>query len=68
MTLLPANNEEWGFWGTIRQHADATTAWPLAMQAIGAATRCPDWAVRDFLDSRFGRHFADEVTNELFQP
>ena len=25
----------------------------------------PDWAVRDFLDSRSGRHFADEVANEL---
>jgi hypothetical protein len=65
MTILPPKNEDWGFWGTIRHHAGAAAAWPLAMQTIGAATRCPDWAVRDFLDSRSGRHFADEVANEL---
>jgi hypothetical protein len=65
-TILPTNNTEWGFWGTIRHHTDSAEAWPLAMQAIGTATGCPDWAVRDFLDSRDGRHFADDVANGLF--
>lgn len=61
---LPTKNSEWGFWGTMREHAEA--AWPLAMTAIAEATRCPDTAVRDFLDSRYGRHFADDVANGLF--
>ncbi|CAA7624178.1 hypothetical protein [Magnetospirillum sp. SS-4] len=36
------------------------------MPAIQTATGCPDTAVRDFLDSTFGRHFADDVANGLF--
>lgn len=65
-TTLPTNNTEWGFWGTIRHHADPAEAWTLAMQAVAAATGCTDTAVRDFLDSRYGRHFADDVANGLF--
>ena len=65
MTTLPTNNEAWGFWGTIRHHADPAEAWPIAMRAIGEATGCPDYAVRDFLDSRHGRHFAEDVANGL---
>jgi hypothetical protein len=65
MTTLPTNNEAWGFWGTMRHHAEPDAAWPIAMQAIGTATGCADFAVRDFLDSRDGRHFADDVTNGL---
>ena len=64
-TTLQTANEAWGFFGTIRHHADPAEAWPLAMSAIAAATRCPDAAVRDFLDSRHGRHFADDVANGL---
>jgi hypothetical protein len=62
---LPTRNTEWGFFGTIGHHADAQTAWPLAMAAIADKTSCPVTAVRDFLDSRFGRHFADDVANGL---
>jgi hypothetical protein len=43
-----------------------TFIWPLAMQAIMAANGCNASAVRDFLDSRHGRHFADDVGNGLF--
>ncbi len=35
------------------------------MQAIGAATSCGETAARDFLDSRSGRDFADDVSNRL---
>jgi hypothetical protein len=35
------------------------------LSAIAAVTGCPATAVRDFLDSRHGRHFADEVADEL---
>jgi hypothetical protein len=65
-STLASNNEAWGFFGTIRHHADSAEAWPIAMQAIGEATGCSDLGVRDFLDSRHGRHFADDVANGLF--
>ena len=61
---IPATqNDTWGFWGEMNQHAAA--AWPLAMIAISDATSQPLESVRIFLDSRHGRHFADDVLNEL---
>ena len=54
---------DWGFWGTMNEHAAA--AWPIAMTAISDATDQPLESVRLFLDSRHGRHFADDVLNEL---
>ena len=57
-------NEAWGFWGTMNEHAAA--AWPMAMAAIADATGEDLENIRAFLDSRFGRHFADEVHNGLF--
>ena len=59
-------NTDWGFFGTIAHHADADVAWPMAMEAVGRASGCPGLAVRDFLDTRHGRHFADDVANGLF--
>ena len=63
---IPATqNDAWGFWGTMNEHA--STAWPLAMTAISDATGQPLESVRFFLDSRHGRHFADEVQNGLYR-
>ena len=63
-TQIPATqNDAWGFWNTMDQLA--TAAWPLAMTAIADATGEPLESVRIFLDSRHGRHFADEVLNQL---
>jgi len=63
---IPASrNEAWGFWGTMEGCAAA--AWPLAMNAIAQATGESLDAVRVFLDSRHGRHFADEVQNGLYR-
>ena len=63
-TLIPATqNEAWGFWGTMNDQAEA--AWPIAMTAISDATYQPLDSVRTFLDSRHGRHFADDVLNGL---
>ena len=62
---LTTGNTAWGFYGTIGHHAAADTAWPLAMAAIADATGCTPDEVRDFLDSRCGRHFADDVANAL---
>jgi hypothetical protein len=65
MSTLPTTNPDWGFFGTIAHHAEPTTAWAWALPAIAAATGCPETAVREFLDSRHGRHFADDVANGL---
>ena len=66
-SALPlTSNLTWGFYGAIALDADADTAWPLAMTAIAAATGCTPDEVHDFLDSRHGRHFADDVANGLF--
>ncbi len=62
---IPATqNDAWGFYGTMNDQAKA--AWPLAMTAISDATYQPLESVRTFLDSRHGRHFADDVQNGLF--
>ena len=63
---IPATqNEAWGFFGTMNDNADA--AWPIAMTAISDATNQPLESVRLFLDSRHGRHFADDVLNEMLR-
>ena len=61
--ILPTRNEAWGFWGTMGERAAA--AWPIAFAAIHDATGADADSVRAFLDSRHGRHFADQVGNHL---
>ena len=67
--ILSSQNKEWGFYGTIDrcgfEGIDADTAWELAFHAVGKATDAEDEDVRFFLDSRHGRHFADDVINGL---
>ena len=65
-TQIPAPTvTDFGFFGTMAEHAEA--AWPLAMIAISDATGQPLESVRTFLDSRHGRHFADDVLNEMLR-
>ena len=64
-TQIPATqNDAWGFWGAMNEQANA--AWSIAMTAISQATGESLDAVRIFLDSRHGRHFADDVHNGLY--
>jgi len=35
-TIPPTENQDWGFWGTMREHA--AEAWPIAFTAIHNAT------------------------------
>ncbi len=63
--LPPSQNRAWGFYGTMGEYA--SDAWPLALSAISEATGQPLESVRVFLDSRWGRHFADDVQNGLHQ-
>jgi hypothetical protein len=60
-TAIASTNEAGGFSGTIAQHAEPKQAWALAVAGITKSTGRCDQAVRDFLDIRYGRHFADEV-------
>lgn len=62
-TIPATQNQDYGFWGTMGHHAP--TAWPLAVQAITSATGHTPDAIRTFLDSRYGRHFADDTHNAL---
>ncbi|MDP2431805.1 MAG: hypothetical protein Q8O33_07220 [Pseudomonadota bacterium] len=62
-TLPATQNDAWGFFGTMNEQADA--AWPLAMRAVAEATGQSLETVRIFMDSRYGRHFADSVLNQM---
>jgi hypothetical protein len=65
-TILPSRNEAWGFFGTMQfAGVDPTASWNAASAMIAAETDAAPEAVRDFLDSRHGRHFADDVVSEL---
>jgi hypothetical protein len=59
-TILPTENTGWG---TMGEHA--ALAWPIAFVAIHDVTEADPDAVRAFLDSRHGRHFADEVASRM---
>lgn len=64
---LQTLNPKRGFWGTMAHQKKAREAWPLAMASVAVATNRPPEAVREFLDSRDGRHFADQVVLSLHQ-
>jgi hypothetical protein len=64
--ILASRNETWGFFGTMRcLDQDPVAAWAIALPLIATATGCQPEGVRGFLDSRLGRHFADEVANQM---
>ena len=70
---LPSRNEDHGFFGalTICPQRDRTSAevWALASTLIAKAVRGNSEdemiGIRDFLDSRMGRHFADDVVGNM---
>lgn len=69
-TILETRNREWGFFGTMMQAGqNASEAWDAASvaiaNAIGDHEGCAAEGIRDFLDSRHGRHFADTVASNM---
>jgi hypothetical protein len=69
-TILPARNTDWGYFGTIARiktspAVDPADAWEIASRRIAEVTEASPEGVRDFLDSRHGRHFADDLSNGL---
>ena len=68
--ILPTRNTEWGYFGTIARietsrAVDPVDAWEIASRRIAEVTEASPEGVRAFLDSRHGRHFADDVANDL---
>jgi len=67
MEILKTQNAAWGFAGTIENHegVNVDAAWDAAFVAISNATGVTGPGVRDFLDARDGRHFADSVRDAM---
>lgn len=63
--MIETQNPSYGFWGTMNLEGKAVAAWALAMRAISRATGLEPVLVRAFLDSAWGRHFADTVYDRL---
>ncbi|HJA79930.1 MAG TPA: hypothetical protein H9784_10275 [Candidatus Desulfovibrio intestinavium] len=61
MNTLSPKNENYGFYGTMSRNGCADTAWEIAMTLIAEDTGAEPEEVRAFLDSNWGRHFADTV-------
>jgi hypothetical protein len=64
--MLKTRNQDWGFYGSSAGFTDADVAWGKAFERISKATGAADAGVREFLDSRHGRHFADDVHSGIF--
>jgi hypothetical protein len=72
-TILASRNEGYGFFRTMTVYPlrDRRSAevWVLASTMIAAAIRADSedemFGIRDFLDSRMGRHFADDVVGNM---
>ena len=71
--ILPSRNTGYGLSGTITatplRDRTSDAFWTLAFGRIVAGADCRGEiereGVRDFLDSRMGRHFADEVVDRM---
>jgi hypothetical protein len=60
---LPTANQEWGFWGTsVRNGYDAKLTWDTASRFLAKKFDLTPEQARDVLDSRFGRHLADDLS------
>ena len=71
--ILPSRNEGFGFFRTLtvcpQRDRRSAEVWTLASrmiaEAIGADSEDEMIGIRDFLDSRMGRHFADDVVGNM---
>ena len=70
---LPSRNEDYGFFRTLtvcpQRDRRSTEVWMLAWRLIAEAIHADSEeemiGIRDFLDSRMGRHFADDVVGNM---
>jgi len=71
--ILPSRNEDYGFFRTLtvcpQRDRRSTEVWTLASRLIAEAIHAESEdemiGIRDFLDSRIGRHFADDVVGNM---
>ena len=71
--ILPSRNEDFGFFRTLtvcpQRDRSSAEVWTLASRMIAEAIRGDSEdemiRIRDFLDSRMGRHFADDVVGNM---
>lgn len=71
--ILPSRNEDFGFFRTLtvcpQRDRRSTEVWTLASRLIAEAIYADSEdemiGIRDFLDSRMGRHFADDVVGNM---
>lgn len=69
--VLPSWNPAYGFSGTLDVHGDHLKKfWASAFSAVKSKAKklgidFEDQDVRNFLDSTYGRHFADQVNGEI---
>jgi hypothetical protein len=71
--ILPSRNEDFGFFRTLticpQRDRCSTEVWALASRLIAEAIRADSEeervGIRDFLDSRIGRQFADDVVSNM---
>jgi hypothetical protein len=72
-TILPSCNEDYGFFRTVtvcpQRDRRSTEVWTLASRLIAEAIHANNEdemiGIRDFLDNRIGRHFADDVVGNV---
>lgn len=67
MTTLKTRNPEYGFYATAQSNwslsgAEQAAAWDAAMAALIERHGAEAEDVRNFLDSQYGRHFANALT------
>lgn len=71
--ILPSRNQDFGFFRTLticpERDRRSVEVWVLASMLIADAIRADSEdemiGIRDFLDSRMGRHFADDVVGNM---
>ena len=71
--ILPSRNKDYGFFRNITvcplRDRRSAEVWVLVSNMIAAAIRADSEdemiGIRDFLDSRMGRHFADDVVGNM---
>jgi hypothetical protein len=71
--ILPSHNPDYGFFAALttcpERDRRSVEVWVLASTLIAKATRATSEeemiGIRDFLDSRMGRHFADDVVGNM---
>jgi hypothetical protein len=71
--ILPSCNEDYGFLRTLtvcpQRDRRSAEVWTLASRLIAEAIHADSEdemsGIRDFLDSRIGRHFADDVVGNI---